>query len=176
MPRSTKKIMILLVRYPGAMADWMVRHTRFDYTHASIGLEEDLNTYYSFMHKGFIVEKATRYLKPSREPFPCALYEIEVSRKTYRRVKKLLLAYTARKKLLRYTHFSLFWCFLRIPWTLHNRYFCTMFVAEVLQRGNVVTLPRHHATMLPKDFHNLEETQLIFTGNMQTLVDHYRLS
>ena len=97
MPRSTKKIMILLVRYPGAMADWMVRHTRFDYTHASIGLEEDLNTYYSFMHKGFIVEKATRYLKPGREPFPCALYEIEVSRKTYRRVKKLLLAYTARK-------------------------------------------------------------------------------
>lgn len=176
MPQSTKKITILLVRYPGAMADWMVRHTQFDYTHASIGLEEDLNTFYSFMHKGFIVEKATRYLKPNREPFPCALYEIEVSRKTYRRVKKLLLAYHARKKFLQYTHFSLFWCFLHIPWRLPNRYFCTMFVAEVLQRGNVVHLPKHCAICLPKDFHNLKETQLVFTGDMQSFVDHYQLA
>ena len=33
-----------------------------------------------------------------------------------------------------------------------------------------------HAAMLPKDFHELEETKLVFSGNIQTMVDHYRLA
>ena len=175
MPHHTKRIFILLIRYPDTMADFMVRYTGFGYTHATIGLEEDLNSFYSFMKKGFIEEKVTRYLKPGREPFPCALYEIEVSRKAYRRVKKLLNAYTARKKFLRYTHISLVFCFLGIPCKLQDRYFCSEFVAEVLQRANVVNLPKHCALCLPKDFHNLKETRMVFSGNIQTMVDHYHL-
>jgi hypothetical protein len=53
--------------------------TRCYYTHASIGLEEDMNTFCSFVIKGFRVEKITRYEKPDRESFPCMLYEMEVS-------------------------------------------------------------------------------------------------
>lgn len=176
MPRNPKRVFILMIRYPGAFADAMVRYTDYGYTHATIGLEEDLNTFYSFMHKGFVVEKVNRYLKPGRDPFPCALYEIEVSRKVYRRVKKLLNAYTARKRFLRYTHFSLICCFLHIPWKLPNRYFCSQFVAEVLQRGNVVRLSKNSAICLPRDFHELKETQLVFSGNIQTMVDHYHLA
>lgn len=175
MPRSTKRIFLLMIRYPGPFANAMVRCTNFGYTHATIGLEEDLNTFYSFMRKGFVVEKVTRYLKPNRDPFPCALYEIPVSKKIYRRVKKLLDRYTARKKFLRYTHLSLFSCFLRIPWKLTDRYFCSQFVAEVLQRGNVVHLPKNSALCLPKDFHNLKETRMVFSGNIQTMVEHYHL-
>ena len=176
MSATTKRIYLLMVRYPGPFADAMVHCTRYGYTHVTIGLEEDLNTFYSFMRKGYVVEKVTRYLKPGRDPFPCALYEIPVSPKVYHRVKKLIESYTARKKFLKYTHFSLFWCFLRIPWKLTDRYFCTMFVAEVLEKANVLELPRHHCTMLPKDFHNLKETNLVFSGNIQTMVDHYRLA
>lgn len=176
MPRCTKRIFILLIRYPDTMANAMVRYTRFGYTHATIGLEEDLNTFYSFMRKGFIVEKITRYLKPNREPFPCALYEIEVSRKVYRRVKKLLNVYTARKKFLRYTHISLVFSFLGIPVKIRDRYFCSQFVAEVLQRTNAAYLPKNSALCLPRDFHNLKETRMIFSGNLQGMVDHYRLA
>lgn len=175
MARSTKRIFLLMIRYPGFFADTMVRCSRYGYTHATIGLEEDLNTFYSFMRKGFVEEKVTRYLKPGREPFPCALYEIHVSKKVYRRVKKLLMSYVARKNFLKYTHFSLFWCFLGIPWALRDRYFCSEFVAEVLKKADVAHLPKHHALCLPKDFHKMEETKLIFSGNIQTMVDHYRL-
>lgn len=176
MPHLPKRIFILLIRYPDTMADLMVRYTGFGYTHATIGLEEDLNSFYSFMKKGYIEEKITRYLKPNREPFPCALYEIPVSRKTYRRVKKLLNAYTARKKFLRYTHISLVCCFLGIPWKIRNRYFCSQFVAEVLQRSNAVCLPKNSALCLPKDFHDLKESRVVFSGNIQTMVDHYHLA
>ena len=171
-----KKIFILLIRYPGVFADAMVRYFDFGYTHATIGLEEDLNTFYSFMRKGFVEEKVTRYLKPNREPFPCALYELPVSRKTYRRVKKLLNAYTARKKLLRYTHVSLFFGFLGIPYKLHNRYFCSQFVAEVLQRSRAALLPKNSALCFARDFDRLPETRRVFTGNLLGLAERYHLA
>ena len=176
MARSTKRIMLLMVRYPGLLADTMVHCSQYGYTHVAVGLEEDLNTYYSFMKKGFVIEKVTKYLKPGRDPFPCALYEINVSKKVYRRVKKMLEGYIARKKFLKYTHFSLFWCFLGIPWALRDRYFCTEFVAEVLKRADVGYLPKHHALCLPKDFHKMPQSRLIFAGNTQTMVDHYALA
>lgn len=175
MPRRCKKIYILMIRYPGAMADWMVRHTKFEYTHVTIGLEEDPNTFYSFNKKGFFIEKITRYLKPGREPFPCILFEIEVNKKAYRRVKKLLQGYVLRKKFLRYTNRSLFTCFLGIPWKIDNHYFCSEFVAEVIQRSGIACLPKHCALCLPHHIVQLKELQLIFTGNVQTLVDHLRL-
>lgn len=176
MPCPNKKILILLIRYPDTMADAMVRYTRFGYTHATIGLEEDPNTFYSFIKKGFIVEKITRYLKPERDPFPCALYELPVSKKIYRRVKKLLGAYTARKKFLRYTHISLFFGLLGIPFKLKDRYFCSQFVAEVLQRAKAASLPKNSAVCFPKDFAELEETRMIFSGNLQGMADQYHLA
>lgn len=175
MPR-TKKVFILLIRYPGFFADAMVNYFQFGYTHVTIGLEEDMNTFYSFMRKGFVEEKVTRYLKPGREPFPCALYELSVSRKTYRRVKQLLNSYIARKKFLRYTHFTLVFAFLGIPWKLHNRYFCSQFVAEVLQRSRAAFIPKNSAKCFARDFDRLPETRKVFTGDLLGLARHYHLA
>ena len=170
------KITILLIQYPDPMATFMTRWTRFRYTHATIGLGEDLNTFYSFVHKGFIVEKVTRYLKPDRDPFPCALYEITVPPSIYRRIKKMLLAYAARKQQLRYTQLGLVLALmLRIPYKRRDHYFCSQFVAEVLQRGRAAHLPRKSMLYFPKDFHKLKETNLVFTGNLQTMAEHYQL-
>lgn len=172
---ASYKIVILLMQYPDAMATAMGRFTRFRYTHASIGLSEDLNTFYSFVHKGFIVEKITRYLKPEREPFPCALYEIEVPEKVYQNIKQLLQSYAARRSSLRYSRFSLILCLLGIPFKQKNSYFCSHFVAEVLQRAKAVQLPKNSVLCLPKDFHNLKETRMIFRGNLQEMVTQYHL-
>ena len=175
MSTSCKKVYILMVRYPGPMADWMVKHTGFDYTHVTIGLEEDLNTFYSFFKKGFFIEKITRYRKPGREPFPCILFEVDVSKKEYRRVKKMLLANAARKKFLRYTNRSLVTCFLGIPWKIPDHYFCSEFVAEVIQKTGIAWLPKHCALVLPHDIYKLPELKLIFTGNVYTMAEHYDL-
>ena len=100
-------ITILLTQYLTKMASVLRFLTAFPYTHASIGLSEDRNTFYSFVKKGFIVEKVTRFHKPDRAPFPCALYEIPVSESFYQRIKGLLAKYVARKEDLRYTHRSM---------------------------------------------------------------------
>ena len=173
---ETNKITILLIRYPDPMATFMTRWTRFRYTHATIGLGEDLNTFYSFVHKGFIIEKVTRYLKPGRDPFPCALYEIAVPPSIYRHIKKLLHSYAARKQQLRYSKLGLVLSLmLRIPYKRRDHYFCSQFVAEVLQRGHAANLPRKSMLYFPKDFSKLKETTLVFTGNLQTMAEHYHL-
>lgn len=171
-----QKINILLIQYPDNMATFMGHWTGFRYTHATIGLEEDLNTFYSFVHKGFIIEKITRYLKPGRAPFPCALYQIEVPSSIYRHIKKLLQSYASRREKLSYTRFGLVMSLLlHIPYKRRDRYFCSQFVAEVLQRSRAAHLPRSSVRYFPRHFHEMEETRLVFTGNLQTMAEYYNL-
>lgn len=173
----TRKITILLTQYPTAMASVLQWLTDFPYTHTSIGLEEDRNTFYSFVKKGFIVEKVTRYNKPGRAPFPCALYEIPVSEAVYQRIKGLLAEYVARKEDLRYTHRSmLLSLLLYVPFRLKDRYFCSHFVAEVLQRGRVIRAEKQSLLYLPKDFPRLPGAKMIFRGDLAGLSRKYGLT
>ena len=63
-----RKIFILLTKFYDTGSKLLRFATGTYYTHASIGLEEDMNTFYSFVLKGFIEEKITRYNKPGRIP------------------------------------------------------------------------------------------------------------
>ena len=56
----SKKITILLTRFPDNGSRFISLLTGYYYTHASIGLPEEQDTYYRFVRKGFIVEKASR--------------------------------------------------------------------------------------------------------------------
>ena len=154
MPHTAqRKITILLTQYPTAMASALCWLTDFPYTHTSIGLSEDRNTYYSFVKKGFIVEKVTRYNKPGRAPFPCALYEIPVPERMYQTIKAVLEDFVQRKAQLSYTHRSmLLSLLLYVPFRLKDRYFCSHFVAEVLQRGRVIRAEKQSLLYLPRTF------------------------
>ncbi len=62
---NKRKIYILLTRLSDNASKAIGILTNSYYTHASIGLEEDLNTFYSFVTKGFKIEKMIFVL-----PFP----------------------------------------------------------------------------------------------------------
>ena len=118
----TRKIYILLTRFPGLDAKALSYYTRFPYSHASVGLEEDTNIFYSFVVKGFIVEDIARYCRADRPPFPCALYELEVTQAVYDRVKDLLQNFVKHRSTLRYSYWGLLLSLIHIPWKLKNRY------------------------------------------------------
>ena len=96
-----KKVYILLIKFTDFGSKAITSITGCKYPHASIGLEEDLNTFYSFVNKGFIIEKITRYVKPERQPFQCQLYEFEVSEKVYNTVKEIIQRYLPSRIFLR---------------------------------------------------------------------------
>lgn len=168
-----RKIFILLTRFPDNGSKVLEAITGCYYAHASIGLEEDPNTFYSFVCKGFIVEEITRYIKPGRDPFPCQVYELDVSERVYQRVQKLLLHFVEKKHSLRYTKFGLVLSVLRIPYQRRHHYFCSHFVAEILTRSRAARLHKHSALYLPGDFRSLPGIRLRFQGNMQSMLHHF---
>ena len=168
-----KKVLVLLTRFPDNGAKVIQAMTGSDYSHASIGLSEDMNIFYSFVVKGFMVEEITRYIKPDREPFPCQLYEIEVSEKVYNTVKKILNFYVEHKSKMSYTKLGLVMALIGIPFKRKDCYFCSQFVAEVLERAKVMEMKRPTQSYLPGDFTKLSEMKLVFEGNLQSMITYF---
>lgn len=162
-----------MTRYPGYDAKFLSWYMRYPYTHTSVGLEEDMDTFYTFVSKGYLVESITRYDKPGRPSFPCALYEIMVTEEAYEQVKKMVLDYKARKAMLKYSTLGLIFCFLRIPIKRKNHYFCSHFVAEVLGTCKVLELKKKSMLYFAKDVSRHEELKLIFQGNHLEYVERF---
>lgn len=172
----TRNIYILLTRFPDHGAKIIEAMTGSYYSHASIGLEEDLNTFYSFRYKGFMVEKATRYLRPGREPYPCQLYEFTVSEQVYRSIKELLAMFVERKCSLRYSRLGLVLSLLRVPYKRRYYYFCSQFIAEILHYSQAYRLKKSSTLYFPCDLGNLPGMRLAFHGTMSGMIDRFELS
>lgn len=175
LPDSDKrKLYILLTRFPGLDSDALHWWTRFPYTHASIGLDEDMNTFYSFVVKGFIVEDISRYnSKPGRAPFPCALYELEVSRIVYEKARQILRKFVSNRSALHYNTLGMLLSLIRIPSHRKCHYFCSHFVAELLQRSNAAKLQKRSTLYLPRDLHRLSGAKMVFQGDMLRMSQQY---
>lgn len=164
---ETKKIYILLTQFPGWNSRAIQLWTRFPYTHASVGLEEDLDTFYSFVYKGFIVESINRYNKPGRTPMPCALYSLDVSPDTYETAKQMLHSFSHNRAMLHYSRFGVVMgLVLRIPFRRKNHYFCSQFVADVLMHCKALRLKKDSTLYLPKDFSRAKELNMVFRGDL----------
>lgn len=165
-----RKIYVLLTRFPNLGSKIISKITSFYYTHASIGLEDDLNTFYSFVTKGFIVEKIDRYIRPDRDPYPCMLYEIEVTNEVYEKIKSIINVFIIEKKNLRYTKLGFALCLFRVSYQKQNRFFCSQFVAYVLKYSGAVCFQKDSSLFLPKDFSRMNEAKYVFSGNMASLL------
>lgn len=171
-----KKLYILLTRFPDQGSKWIQFFTGCYYAHAAIGLGEDRNTFYSFKQRGFMVEKITRYLKPGRAPFACQVYELPVSEQKYNSVKRLIQRFIARKAELHYSKLGVVLSLLRIPYKRRYHYFCSQFVAEILQNSYAAKLKKKSSLYMPGDLRKLSGAKLIFHGNMFDWVNLYRLA
>lgn len=163
---ENKKIYILLTSFPDAGSKMVGFMTHSIFTHASIGLGEDMNTYYSFVWKGFIVEKITKYLKPNVKPYRCELYEFEVTAEQHDIIKQIVLEFEATKQNYRFARWELVLGLMRMPIIRRNRYYCSQFIADVLKKSEVLKSKRNSARFFPKDFGKLAGGNMIFKGNL----------
>jgi hypothetical protein len=173
--KHPRKISILLTRFPDNGSRAVSMLTRFYYTHASIGLDEDMNTFYSFVTKGFLVEKVTRYIRPDWDPIPCMLYEIPVSEEHYQRIKEILNSFVEKKKSLQYHKVGVAFALFNIPFKRKNRYFCSQFVADVLRQSHTIFMHKDSTLIFPKDLHRLPQNRLVFQGTLPDFAESYGL-
>lgn len=150
--------------------------THFYYNHASIGLDEDMNIFYSFVYEGVIVENITRNIGTDRERFHCLLYELEVSEKAYQSIKEILRIFIENKVSMHYNKIGVALCLFRIPYKRKHHYFCSQFVAAVLEYGRAVRLQKDSSLYLPRDFAALQGVKEKFQGDLEMLERQYRLA
>ena len=91
----------------------------------------------------------------------------------YEKVKEMLYEYKTRKTMLKYSTLGLIMCFLKIPMKRNNHYFCSQFVAEVLQNCKVLKLKKRSTLYFPKDLSKHEELKLVFTGTHLEFVEKF---
>lgn len=146
-----KTITILLTRYSDRISDAVYHLTGHGYTHASIGLAEEGGVYYSFNYKGFCVETLEKHRRRGVEQsMSCKL---QVTDEAYQALCCQIESFKARRAELHYTRLGVVCCLLHLPLRWKNHYFCSQFVAEMLQRAGAYPLHKRPELYLPNRFY-----------------------
>lgn len=149
MREGNKRIItVLLTRYHSTFANFIYWISGRGYTHASLGLDENDQYYYSFNFHGFKKEYPGKRKKIYGNSIS---YKLEVPQEEYKAIQKAILKMEHHKAQYRYAKLSLFFCLIHIPFKIRNRYFCSQFVAEMLQLSKSVRLEKRASLYLPND-------------------------
>lgn len=143
-------IYILLSRHYDLVSKVVYFLTGCGYTHASIGLVQEPDCFYSFTFKGFRKEKPARWKK--NKDVRMMLYELEVSSESYEMIRDKIVKIQEEEDLYHYSSIGVLLCLLRIPHKRKNHYFCSQFVAELLTSSGAVQLVSKPSVCVPNTF------------------------
>lgn len=139
-------ITVLLTRYYSTFSDVIYWISGRGYTHASLSLDDEGEVYYSFNFKGFRKEHPGRSRKKCRKS---VCFRLEISGESFDRIKQRLEEMEQNTETLHYSWLSLFLCLLHIPCKIENHYFCSQFVAEMLELTGSICLNKKASLYLP---------------------------
>lgn len=172
-----KEIYIFLVRTNSFFSRVIAAFTKTDFTHASIGFDPYCNSLYSFARihtplpipAGFVKESTKTGLLSLSPNAPCAVFSLKVTDQTYEDLEKDLQKMYLNKEKYGYNYIGPICCFFGIPFKRKNHYFCSQFVAEMLEKHRAVTLKKSATLYHPRDIERLEGLKLIYKGRLSDL-------
>ena len=166
-----KKIYIVLT-YTGTVLSRVTKVlTHNTYTHASIALDENLDTLFSFGRLnpynpfigGFVYEGINIGTFKRFKNTKAVIYSLEVTNKEYDRLIKNINRISNNRLEYKFNVIGLIFALFRIRRKIKNRYYCSEFVRSMLEYSNIRN--RDVALcMRPQDFSRLEGLQLEYKG------------
>lgn len=145
---ENKIIAVLLTRYYSTFSDFIYFVSGKGYTHAAIALDDKNEYYYSFNFKGFRKECPGKYRWRNGKSIS---YKLEISNEDYEKIRDKIREMESGKDKFHYSRIGVLFCLMRIPFRRKNCYFCSQFVAEMLQMSNTVLLKKDASLYLPND-------------------------
>lgn len=134
------------------------------YGHASIGVDEDEEVYYSFNFKGFRREKPRKHEAIVSKSI---CYKLSVSKEEYDKVVEMIEEFQRRRFEWKYNLVGMLLSRINIKRQKKDHYFCSEFVVEMLQRAKIAEFNKSAAHYLPnrleqelQKFRNLEQVIL----------------
>lgn len=164
----------LVLTHTGTLFSRTIRlYTRSKYTHVSLSLHPNLDTLYSFGRKkthnpfigGFVTERRNQGVYLHCRNTLCEVYEIEVDEFKYYQVQNIIAGFKLRQDNLKYNTLGLITMLFGRGYRRQNYYFCSQFVAEVLEQAGIIKFNKPPYLVKPGDFWaKKEQFTLIYRG------------
>lgn len=169
-----RTVYILLTRSGTWFSQLIHLATQDSYTHASIGLDGPTGPFYSFARKyehfalpaGLVEEQVTAH----RRMVPCCLYELKVSEDTYFRLRRRLGAMYARREDYGYNLLGTLACYFNLSLRRRHHYFCSQFVADLLEESGALDLPKPPTLLRPADFCHVKGLRAVHQGVLEGIL------
>lgn len=169
-------IYVLLIRSDTIFSRFIHFITKAEFTHAAISFDSDCSKVYSFSRKytnlplpaGFVREGVHRGLMRKCSNAPFALFRAQISEENYKKLEKRFDDMLAVGK-FRYSLTGPFLCYFGIKRQKEYHYFCSQFVAEILQECGVIPEVKAPSLYQPVDFTNMKELELCGRGRLEQL-------
>ena len=170
---ETRKVYLLFLDTGTFLTKTINLYTRTSLNHASIALDRQLNHVYSFGRKrpsnpfiaGFIKENLQT---PFFNNTKCAVYRLTISEQEYQLLQQRIMVMEASKHLYRYNLLGLFGVMLNKELVRDNTYFCSQFVADILQGCGAYHGEKPTCLIKPQDLREWHELELIYQGDLSS--------
>ena len=140
-------ISILFSTYKDFVSRIIGLFSKFGCTHVSIALDDDNEHFYAFNTKGFRKEYPKKHKKRTDNN---TCIRLKITDTQYADIKRYLNGFEQQKSKYSYDYLGIALCMFR----LHRRkskkkYFCSSFIAELLQKSKVVKMKKKSTRYLP---------------------------
>lgn len=169
-----EKVIYLLFTNTGTLLARVIRlFTGQSLTHVSISFDQQLIDVYSFGRKnvrnpfigGFVKEDVRcGFLRKSE----CEIYQLAVEDLEYHRILERICEMEAKKDAYKYNFIGLFGVLLQIEWKRRNAFFCSQFIASLLNEVKQIQFSKSICFVKPEDIRMLEGLHLMYKGVLES--------
>ncbi|MFA5523945.1 MAG: hypothetical protein WDA24_06285 [Tissierellales bacterium] len=169
-----RKIYILLTNTGSIPTKIIKVYTKSPYNHVAISFTKDLRRFYSFGRKkyynpllgGFVVEGVDSKIYKYFDETTCSIFSLEVDWRIFRRMRRVIKEFEKEKDKYDYSFIGLLGVIANIPIEREYCYFCSQFVATVLEKSGLNLFNKPPGLVTPNDFLDLKELEHIYTGKL----------
>ncbi|NUU62973.1 hypothetical protein [Paenibacillus agri] len=171
---ADQSVFILLTNTGTLFTKMIQTYTKAPYNHASISFDRELSEMYSFGRKnpnnplngGFVREDIQTGTYSKYPSTTCVIYELQVTEREVEKMKRVLHIFIRSRKKYLYNILGVIGIALKEPVEFSNSYFCSQFVAEILERSGIKLWNKLPALVTPDDFRQSDRLQLIYEGRL----------
>ena len=172
-----KSIYILLTKTNTILSKAIHAAPGNQYTHSALSLDDSFTRLYSFGRKykysylpaGFVQESVNTGLLGDSDDVECAVYELKISNRKYKKLCKILDEMEAEVELYQYNILGLILCLFGVENQRRHHFFCSQFVYYALTESGAVAKNAEPSLVHPMDLRNLPEVKEVFKGQIGQL-------
>jgi hypothetical protein len=175
---ENKRVYIVLTRTNTILSRLIGVLKNDEYTHASISLNKNIETMYSFGRRyqynpfigRFVKENLNEGVFGLQKSLKGLVMEIEVTSDQYDKINQMLNEFIINKNHYKYNYLGLIYSLLNLETCRNDRFLCSEFVYYLLNECGAVNFNKPRNLVRPQDFLQLKG-RVIYRGNLKDDVE-----